>query len=51
MKLKLPEFKDIQISREDKRRYTLEPLKLTDPIDDESAESGFVFVVEFPKNL
>lgn len=38
---------DIIIYKEDKKKYWLEPLKLKDPLDDESADAGSVYVIEF----
>ena len=32
--------------KEDKKKYLLEPLKLKDPLDDESADQGLVCVME-----
>ena len=41
------EQEDIIIYKEDKKKYLLEPLLLTDGLDDESADNGFVCVIEF----
>lgn len=38
---------DIIIYKEDKKKYLLEPLTLTDALDDESADNGFICVIEF----
>jgi len=38
---------DIIIYKEDKKKYLLEPLALTDGLDEETADNGFVCVVEF----
>ena len=38
---------DIILYKEDKKKYLLEPLKLTDPLDDESTDAGLVCVLEF----
>lgn len=38
---------DIILYKEDKKKYLLEPLTLTDALDDESADNGFICVIEF----
>ena len=37
---------DIILYKEDKKKYLLESVSLTDPLDDESADSGVVVVLE-----